>query len=427
MKKSPTKLYYGWWILGGAVLAQFVATSAGQMASGVFLTPVVEELNIQVWQFAAAVSVASAIGGIVVVIIGPAIDQIGPRRIMLAGTLFCSLGLFGLSLQSTLWLFVALQIVSSALGWTLFGPLVINATLTKWFIARRGWALALGSVGVSLAGLITPITLTAAVDGHGWRTGYLILALAVAVIVTPVALLMYRQPEDLGLLPDGAKLPSNLEADDKQIAQAITTDDLQTYTRSQAIKTKSFWLVSLGYGLNAAALSSVLLHAIPYATSVGFDRSLAAVGLGVNGLGNLSSKVIWGWALQRVDARKLAATAFSTSATGVLLMVAAGTMQNTAMLMAGFFLYGFGFGGTIPISEFLWARYFGRRHIGAIRGIGRPITIIFSTGGPIAAGAWFDITGSYVNAFLVIACVYFIGAVIINLSKVPPPNVNSSA
>ena len=108
-------------------------------------------------------------------------------------------------------------------------------------------------------------------------------------------------------------------------------------------------------------------------------------------------------------------------------MIAAGAIQNTAMLMAGFFLYGFGFGGTIPISEFLWARYFGRRHIGAIRGIGRPITIIFSTGGPIAAGAWFDITGSYVNAFLVIACVYFIGAVIINLSKVPPPNVNSSA
>ena len=421
MKLILGKVYYGWWILAGAILAQFMAVSTGQMVSGVFLDPLVEELGVKVWQFAAAVSLATALGGIAVVVIGPLVDRVGPRRLMLAGAMFCAFGLFGLSLQTSFLLFFVFQAISRALGQNLFSGLVINATLTKWFIARRGWALAIGSVGVSLAGIITPITMTGVVDSFGWRQGYLALAAAVLVIIVPVALVMRRQPEDLGLLPDGAHRSGESDIAVERTLTARATDDRQTHTRRQAVATPSFWLLTVGYGLNAAALGSVILYAIPFATSVGFARSLAAAGLGINGFGNLTAKAVWGWGLQRFDARRLAGAAFSTSASGVLLMVVAGETHNTLILMIGFFLYGFGFGGTIPISEFLWARYFGRRHIGAIRGRGRPIALIFSAGGPIATGVLFDISGSYVGAFLILASLYLLGAIVVNLSKVPQP------
>ena len=421
MKRSITSIYYGWWILGGAVLAQFVAVSTGQMVSGVFLDSLVEELGVKVWQFAAAVSLATALGGIAVVFIGPLVDRLGPRPLMLAGAAFCAFGLVGLSLQSAFVLFFLFQAISRALGQNLFGGLVINATITKWFIARRGWALAIGSAGVSLAGIITPITMTSVVDSFGWRAGYLALAGAVIVIIVPIAFVMRRQPEDLGLLPDGARRNGESDVAAVKSRAAIASDDRQTHTRRQAVRTPSFWLLNVGYGLNGAALGSVILYAIPFATSVGFTRSIAAAGLGINGFGNLTAKAVWGWGLQRFDARRLAAAAFSTSATGVFLMVLASTNGSTLILMIGFFLYGLGFGGSIPISEFLWARYFGRRHIGAIRGIGRPITLVFSTAGPIATGALFDISGSYVGAFVVLAFVYLLGAIVINLSNVPRP------
>lgn len=411
------KVYYGWWILVGAILAQFVSVSTGQMVSGIFLDPIVEELGIEVWQFATAVSLASAIGGMSVLLWGPLVDRLGPRRIMLTGAVFGSLGLIGLAAHATFFQFFVLQILSSALGWALFGPLVINATIAKWFIVRRGWALAIGSTGVSLAGMITPIAMTSAVDSFGWRTGYLILAVVVLCIIVPIAFVMRRQPEDFGLLPDHAQSDQSENSE----SAALLRDDLQTYTRSQAVRTSGFWLLSLAYGLNAAALGSVALHAIPFATSVGFERSLAAVALGINGVGNLISKAVWGWALQRFDARRLAASAFSASALGVIIMVLAGSRDSTLLLFIGFFFYGFGFGGTIPISEFLWARYFGRKHIAAVRGVGRPITIIFALLGPIATGAWFDISGSYVLAFLALAVIYVIGAFVINLSKDPIP------
>ena len=71
MKLFGTDIYYGWWILACAVLSHFMFTSLGQMVSGVFLDPIVKDLEIKVWLFAAAVSVATGIGGIAAVFIGP--------------------------------------------------------------------------------------------------------------------------------------------------------------------------------------------------------------------------------------------------------------------------------------------------------------------------------------------------------------------
>lgn len=420
--KSFFKSRYGWWILAGAVLTQYTATSMGQMVSGVMLEPLVDELGLQVWQFAASVSIAMVIGGVMAIFVGPQVDKIGPKRLMISGALICSAGLIGLAWQSSFWLFVLFQTVSRSFGLPLFGPLVVNATLTKWFIARRGWALAIGSAGVSLAGLITPIMMTTIVDSQGWRFGYLTLAGIVATIILPIAFVMRRQPEDVGLFPDGRQEAIPEGDTENKIAIAQARDDQQTYTRPESIRTSGFWLLTLGYGLNAAALGSVLMYAIPFAGAAGFSRGIAATGLGINGLGNLSSKAVWGWGLQRFDPRRLAGVAFCTSATGVFIMLLGDLTHETIILMIGFYLYGFGFGGTIPISEFLWARYFGRRHIGAIRGISRPMTLLFSAGGPIATGLWFDTIGSYQGAFFTLACLYLLGAITINVSKAPPPN-----
>ncbi len=120
--KSFFKSRYGWWILAGAVLTQYTATSMGQMVSGVMLEPLVDELGLQVWQFAASVSIAMVIGGVMAIFVGPQVDKIGPKRLMISGALICSAGLIGLAWQSSFWLFVLFQTVSRSFGLTLFGP-----------------------------------------------------------------------------------------------------------------------------------------------------------------------------------------------------------------------------------------------------------------------------------------------------------------
>ena len=78
--------------------------------------------------------------------------------------------------------------------------------------------------------------------------------------------------------------------------------------------------------------------------------------------------------------------AFSISATGVVIMLIPAQAGALPPMFVGFFCWGFGFGGTVPLSEFIWAKYFGRVHIGAVRGVGVPFTIMFGALGPILAG-----------------------------------------
>ena len=187
----------------------------------------------------------------------------------------------------------------------------------------------------------------------------------------------------------------------------------------EAMRTRSFWLLVLGFGLNLTALSSVLVHAIPFATDAGFLRQTAALALTVNGLGNLISKAVWGYGLQRVQPRRLVLTAFSLAALGVGLMLQAAAIHSTALLFLGAFFYGFGFGGTIPLSEYLWATYFGRAHIGAIRGIGQPLMTLGPMVGPVLVGVWYDIAQRYQPAFMAIIGLYLAGGLLIWISRAP--------
>lgn len=94
-----------------------------------------------------------------------------------------------------------------------------------------------------------------------------------------------------------------------------------------------------------------------------------------------------------------------------------GTTGGEALLLIGFFLYGFGFGGTIPLSESLWTSCFGRSHIGAIRGISQPISSLGLSFASVIVGFWFDAVGRYAPAFTALAAVYVVAAICLGVSR----------
>lgn len=415
------QVYYGWWIVVGAAIGQFVAIGVGGQVSGVFLRPVITDLGWTAAQFTVGGSAAFIMGGLAGFFVGPIIDRRGPRPLMLVGGFSCGLSLLLISRVTEVWQFIALQMLAGGLGFALIGPLVVNVTLSKWFVLRRGWAIAIGSMGVSLAGLVMPVTMTQVVDSFGWRAGYATMGVLVWALVLPVALIMRRRPEDYGLTPDGR--PENAEPTPAQRLQleVIRRDLANSYTRPEAARTSALWLLVVGFGLNQAAMSAMLVHSIPFVTDANFTRAEASLGLMLTGAANLCSKFVWGWTLQRVSVRRLAAGAFGASAVGVTLIVAATRIEGLPLLLAGFFVWGFGFGGTIPIGEFIWAQYFGRRHLGSVRGLGVPFTILFGSLGPISVALAFDRAGEYGSAFTALSGAYVLAGILILASRQPRP------
>ncbi len=401
-----------------------MAMGAGGSILGVFLRPMTAELDWTAAQYTAGASAAFVVGGLAGFLVGPLVDRYGARPLMLAGACVYTIAFLAMSRVDALWQFILLSMLAGGVGFSLVGSLVVNVTLSKWFVVRRGWAIALGSSGVSLAGLIMPVTMTSVVDSMGWRSGFVVLAIVIFAIVAPVALMMRRRPEDHGLLPDGTYGGAQAGSGGSERAfEAQRRDAANSYTRGEALRTPAIWLLILAYGLHTMAIMSVLVHAIPFMTDTGFTRTEAALVIALNGGANLSSKVFWGYFLQRVHVRYLSAISLSTCAAGVVLMLVSAHTGSLGLMFFAFFCWGFGFGGTVPLSEFIWAKYFGRVHIGAVRGVSVPFTIVFQAMGPVIGGIYFDATGAYGGVFAGFVAAHLVGALAVLASREPPPKL----
>ena len=420
VRKRPA-IFWGWWIVIGAVVGQFISMGVGNSIAGVFLRPMTEDLDWTSAEYTLGTSAALVVGGLASFIVGLLVDRYGARPLMLIGAVVYAGCFLALSRVDALWQFVLLTMVAGGIGFALVGGLVVNTTLSKWFVARRGWAIALGSSGISLAGLIMPVAMTQVVDSLGWRDAYVFLAVLVLAIVVPVALVMRRRPEDYGQLPDGTEV-----GDVKGNGQTSTAfeqqefDAANSYNRREAVRTLAIWLLIAGYGLHTFALIAIMVHAIPFMTESGMTRASAALAIALSGGANLCSKFAWGYFLQRVHVRYLCATSLTTCAFGVTLMLLSAQIGLHWLMFGAFVCWGFGFGGTVPLSEFIWAKYFGRVHIGAVRGASVPYVTVFQALGPVIGGLYFDFFSSYTGIFAVFLVAHVIGAVAILVSREPP-------
>jgi MFS family permease len=301
---------------------------------------------------------------------------------------------------------------------------VVSVAISKWFVRRRGWAISLASSGFSLATLIMPVAVTAVVISCGWRGAYIVLALFFWALMLPAALVMRREPEDYGLLPDGQRPGEALhEAERRQIERARRDFD-GSYTRHEALRTSAFWMLNITFGLFVGANIAMLFHAIPYMTGSGFTPAQAGFAFATTGITGLIAKFVWGAALQRAHrfgARQFSALAAGSAGASTLLLIVATANQSMPAAFLACLLWGFGFGSVTPLSEFMWASYFGRRHLGAVRSAGTPFSVGATALGPLLVAYWFDVTGSYDGAFVAMTIAYALAAMVILASREPPP------
>jgi hypothetical protein len=115
------------------------------------------------------------------------------------------------------------------------------------------------------------------------------------------------------------------------------------------------------------------------------------------------------------------------SGVSVLSMVPIAASGSVPLMFAAYISWGWGIGGMMPLSEFIWASFYGRRYLGAVRSAGMPVTIILGAVGPYFAGAYFDAVGSYNGALVTFASLWFIATLLILLARQPRAKVPVTA
>ena len=249
------------------------------------------------------------------------------------------------------------------------------------------------------------------IDRRGWPDAWIVLGLIVwAVALLPSTLLIAEKPEDVGLKPDGD------EVEEEEEASGGTVAEEPGWTLKAAMKTPALWILALGTGLLFLMQAGINTHLAAFLRDEGLSPVYAGVGVGLNAAFLGIGSVAWGWLVERVPARHVLTMVAAVMAVGALLFM---TADSTTQALAYSAFFGFGLGGMLSVPPVAYADYFGRRSLGMIRGVAEPLTSGGQAVGALAAGAVFDLTGSYQIAFLAFAALGALTMLMVQLARPP--------
>jgi sugar phosphate permease len=218
------------------------------------------------------------------------------------------------------------------------------------------------------------------------------------------------RPEDLGETIDGLPPEPKSAAHDAAPPRRM-------FTTREALRTRAFWLISLGHAFSLLVVSAVNVHAITHVKEgLGYSLAQATLVFSLVTAGQFVG-VMLGWVIgERFNKRRICAACMLMHSGGMLMLTFA---ASPLMLGVSVLVHGTAWGLRGPFMHAIRADYFGRNSIGMIIGLSSLITVFGQIGGPIVAGVFADWTGNYRTGFTVLAIMAGIGSLFFLMARPP--------
>jgi MFS family permease len=411
-QRSP-RFFYGWVIVGvAAVKGSFMVGSAA-FASSVFLLPMQAELGWSRTLLFGALAVRGLIAGVLQPWVGPLGDhRWAPRLVVPIGALLLGFSFMMIKWVEEPWAFYLWYGLVGALGMALISAAIMDAVVLKWFLRKRPQALLWVNQGPGTAPLIFPIVLTALIAAVGWRDAWFWFGVGTIAVLLPLSLLIRTRPELMGQLPDGEPPVGSPRA----AGQPRPTFQERSFTRAEALRTPAFWTLSAVMALGVFGTPGFQAHWIPYLRDQGFDAGLAATAITGYGLFGITSRFVWAYLTARYTIRQVfVAQALLSTLVPLLLLV----VQGTVLLFAWAMFTGITLVAFWQLQAMIAVTYFGREHIGAIRGLMWPLSTVSGATSLLVLGALRDWYGSYTLSFILVAAAWGLCALLLLATKSP--------
>ena len=417
LNQKHRSVFYGWWIIGASFWIWLLTGGFVVLGFTAFFEPIVEEFGWSYTQVSLATSFRGVEGVLLAPFIGLLVDRLGPRRLMFGGIILVAFGLVFLSRIASLGMFYG-GFVLITIGMSGCSPTVAFTAIANWFRKKLGIATAIASSGFALGGLLVPLTVKL-IDVFDWRTTLFILGLTIWIAGLPLSLLLRHKPEPYGYLPDGEK--STITAPGQVLVPAETHEvDIGT---KQALRSRAFWHIGLAMAFHFVAVGTLIVHVMPYLSSIGVPRSTASLVAMAIPLLSIAGRLSSGWLGDRFNKKRIAATFFTLTVLGLLCLsyVSSGVMW---LVIPFIILFGIGWGSNNTLRTAMLREYFGRRKFGSIFGLMMGLSALGGIAGPLFAGWVFDTWASYQIAWITLAILVF--AAVIIIATTPPVNVASA-
>ena len=389
-RPSGFRIYYGWVVLVASTIGLVMSAPGQTIGVSVFTEPLLAETGLSRLQFSNAYLLGTLASGLMLPSAGRLLDRIGVRR----GVVYASLALGGtlaaLSQLDALTEFAArlgatppiaayaiLTIGFVGLRFTGQGVLTLacRTMLGRWFERRRGLVSSISAPFATLSFASSPLLLSGWVQNSGWQGAWLEMALTIGIGMTLFGWLFFREtPEECGLEIDGGHTtPSGNSA--RPGASAPSPPPSSDATRQEALRSASFWLVTLAVANHAMVGTGISLHIVDIGSAAGLSEAQSLrVFLPVTVI-SVPTGIALGLAVDRFAIRPL----IQAMMVGQILMFGLAPHLGSPLLYT-LCLAGWGFSGGFygPLTVAALPNLFGRTHLGAIQGVMMMVIVIAS-------------------------------------------------
>ena len=390
------KLFYGWVIVAVGIVVTCVGFGA-MMSLTVFLQPMSAEMGWSRTGVATAALLNFLAMSVGAFAWGALSDRFGTRAVVLSGGVLLGAGLVAASRATTLgWFQVLFGVIVGLAAGSLYAPM--TSTTTRWFTKNRTLAVALVSAGLSFGSTFMAPLARWLISAYDWRTAMLMIGDLVWLVVIPAAFLV-RNP------------PSSLAG-----SASAAAGDGAGLTVGQALRTPQFAAIAFTHFACCAAHSGPIFHMVTNAIDHGVTAMAAATIFSVAGVASFSGKIVAGLVADRAGAKR-------TLVVGLTIQAVAISLYLFTRELGGFYavalMFGFAYGGIMPLYAVVVREYFGEKIMGATFGAVSTAATLGMALGPVAGGWLYDGFGSYAWLFIVSSAIG-LGAVAVASTFRPP-------
>ncbi len=420
--RPNTPFYYGWLVLGLSAAGAFVATAPAGVVLGGVQTYIIDDTGWARTHIGLAASCGVALSGVFAPFAGRLADRYGPRWLMPIGAIVLGLSMLAIAEVTSSWQFMIAAIIGRAISQPFLIGVVPRTMAVNFFNRRRNIALALTGIYRPISGALIIQAFSVITVLADWRMAFRLMGVLSLFVAIPMIVIMRRRPEDIGMLPDGARAPgATAQSGSPASARAghgpaARPGEEVSWTSREAMRTKAFWMVSAVAFLNVSGSSGLGFSLVPYLHE--FARLTTPQATGVLSISTFLalSSLVWGQVAGRLTPRWCIVAAMGVSALATLWLF---QVNSLAAAYAYGVFWGLFHSALEVLIYMLLADYFGRNSYGAIAGAMRPFEAGGLGLGQIVGPVVYDLTGSYTILILFSAAAQAAGMILMALARRP--------
>ena len=433
------RFFFGWLMVAAGALILFASGPGQSHTFSVFLNHVADDLGLSYTEVSFAYGVATLAAAFGLPFAGRQVDRRGARRVLAVVSALLGAAAIAFGFVNGL---VVLALGFAAVRYLGQGCLFLGTSniISQWFERQRGFALGLIWLGFSASVALHPPFAQWLIETVGWREAWFWLGISSWALLLPALWFVRNRPEDVGLRPDGRPAPepdrgaepgsrpqvsrthadrthaasdpsppgANVRGSEAAARPGTDQPEITGLTLKQALRTSTFWIVALGLSLLSLLMTGLFFHQVAVFQHRGLDPHVATRVFAITALVSVVCAPVLGRIMDRSPSRLVLAGAQIVMAAA---LVALHLVDDVATAIVYAVVFGLA-GASVQVNVgYLWADYFGRRHLGSIQGTGQTALIVGASLGPLPFSLSLDLTGDYSAALIGSAFVGVLAAI----------------